>query len=725
MYDDGETVILKQRFPDGLKGTVGDKNGVISKFPSIVVGDDRNYTDFSSNPRGFLQFKGTMLGSGAEIGRWTSKGVANLIGSGLEDTGPLVIFDADEAIVISAASEFMSMNQAYDSATGELAFGVMGSVMDIPKGFETEFIVSYTRGTPRDAMEAWGAKLRARYGKNRDVALSDFTTNYLQYSTDNGAFYYYLTEQNKTYEQTIVDVKAYADKEGIPYRQWLMDSWWYFKGDGDGVKNWTAMPSIFPHGIDFVYDATEWPIVAHNRYWSANTDYAKQNGGDWDFVIEPKSAGGLAFPLQQEFWDWLLSDASKWGLRTYEQDWLYNEFSEMNYTLSSPTAARQWLIQMGTAAEKQGLTVQYCMSWSRHILQSVELQAVTQARASDDYHPGNEQWEPLGLTGMFAHAIGIKPTKDNFWSTQGESGRYKKDTEGWNRLQAVVSTLSTGPVAPSDMIGGSDAKLIMRSCNDDGLLLQPDYPATKVTSAIYQAAGIISNGPVGDVWATETTLSGVNFGYLLAVNTKPSTVPVGDIVRGFPDVVRVAWETNSTSKIVHLGKSLDISATDKSTFQLWTVAPVLPNGFIFMGEAETKWVSVSNDRFRNLEISSEGFTVEFTGKPGETVEMMYSKAGHAGGAEYAAVDATYKCTVCNHVYDADKDGGGVPFEQLPDTWKCPICGSPKSAYVKQADGTWVERDHHLEFKEPAAVSCTLSESGAMRVAIPSGICEAL
>lgn len=33
-----------------------------------------------------------------------------------------------------------------------------------------------------------------------------------------GAYYYYLTEKNKTYEDTIIDVKAYADEMNIPYR---------------------------------------------------------------------------------------------------------------------------------------------------------------------------------------------------------------------------------------------------------------------------------------------------------------------------------------------------------------------------------------------------------------------------------------------------------------------------------------------------------------------------
>lgn len=58
---------------------------------------------------------------------------------------------------------------------------------------------------------------------------------------------------------------------------------------------------------------------------------------------------------------------------------------------------------------------------------------------------------------------------------------------------------------------------------------------------------------------------------------------------------------------------------------------------------------------------------------------------------------TWRCSVCSHVYEAQKDGGGVLFEQLPDTWQCPVCQAPKSAYKKiMIDGReeWVhhERD---------------------------------
>ncbi len=41
--------------------------------------------------------------------------------------------------------------------------------------------------------------------------------------------------------------------------------------------------------------------------------------------------------------------------------------------------------------------------------------------------------------------------------------------------------------------------------------------------------------------------------------------------------------------------------------------------------------------------------------------------------------AVYKCEVCDHLYDEDKEV--VKWADLPDDWTCPVCGSPK-AYFK-------------------------------------------
>ena len=40
--------------------------------------------------------------------------------------------------------------------------------------------------------------------------------------------------------------------------------------------------------------------------------------------------------------------------------------------------------------------------------------------------------------------------------------------------------------------------------------------------------------------------------------------------------------------------------------------------------------------------------------------------------------AKYKCQLCGHIYDEEKEG--VKFEDLPDDWKCPMCFAPKNMF---------------------------------------------
>lgn len=44
----------------------------------------------------------------------------------------------------------------------------------------------------------------------------DISTRFISYWTDNGAYYYYATEPNKTYQQTVIDAVAYERSIGIP-----------------------------------------------------------------------------------------------------------------------------------------------------------------------------------------------------------------------------------------------------------------------------------------------------------------------------------------------------------------------------------------------------------------------------------------------------------------------------------------------------------------------------
>ncbi len=47
--------------------------------------------------------------------------------------------------------------------------------------------------------------------------------------------------------------------------------------------------------------------------------------------------------------------------------------------------------------------------------------------------------------------------------------------------------------------------------------------------------------------------------------------------------------------------------------------------------------------------------------------------------------AKYRCTVCNYLYDEDKEE--KKFKELPDDWRCPVCNSPKSVFVLLTEET--------------------------------------
>jgi hypothetical protein len=55
----------------------------------------------------------------------------------------------------------------------------------------------------------------------------DRISTHLGFDTDNGAYYYYHPENKKTYAETLLDVHAYAEEVGLPYRHVQIDSWWY------------------------------------------------------------------------------------------------------------------------------------------------------------------------------------------------------------------------------------------------------------------------------------------------------------------------------------------------------------------------------------------------------------------------------------------------------------------------------------------------------------------
>jgi hypothetical protein len=179
----------------------------------------------------------------------------------------------------------------------------------------------------------------------------------------------------------------------------------------------------------------------------------------------------MVVPLEQRFWDFLLGNAAKnWGMTVYEQDWLFNEFEGVPLLTQNATAGRNWLLQMGRAAETAGITIQLSMAYPRMALQSVELPAVTQIRVSDDYVPGPywthedsapQQWR-IGGSSVLADALSLSAFKDNFWTNASEPGGSifpaALAVEPAAAREAAVSTLSAGEFIYDELYTRSPAR---------------------------------------------------------------------------------------------------------------------------------------------------------------------------------------------------------------------------------------------------------------------------
>jgi hypothetical protein len=220
--------VFTQIFPEAISGaSTGDRDSIISAFPNLAM--------VANETKGVVSFKGAGDYQ-VHIGNWSAAtGIAppDLITSGIGDTCPTVVFSKDmsTSLVLSAFSNFMAHNQKFGAGDRNptlaphptLAYGVMGAVGDVPAHYTTATIISLGSGIS-GAMDAWGDRLLSHYGKkSRYDYRRDLATQKLGYATDNGAFYYYNPEPYNNYQQTMTDVKAYAQRVGLPYHYTILD----------------------------------------------------------------------------------------------------------------------------------------------------------------------------------------------------------------------------------------------------------------------------------------------------------------------------------------------------------------------------------------------------------------------------------------------------------------------------------------------------------------------
>jgi len=626
------------------------------------------------------------MADGTQYGAWDAAALKESGGVVGGTMGGPMLFWSDSAqspyaMIYTPITHAMEMNLQWSSSS-TLEAGLLGSITTIPEAYTSETMLFL--GSRHSAacapqacglnsmMRGWGHNLRVYKGKDTSFPAGGFerdpTLAYLGYYTDNGAFYYYYTAPASDYGAAFEAIKRVEVLErGIPMRYLQLDSYWYYKGKGGGVTNWTARPDAFPKGLADLSDATGWKFVAHNRYWDPATVYAKQNGGKYDFIVEK----GKALPLSQEFWDDLMAESKSWGMAVYEQDWLHNEWEGLQSTLSSATLSTQWLRQMGSGADKSGIPIQYCMAYGRHTVASAEIPAVNQIRVSDDYATGVKIGDAdadnanlyVGMSSMFAASLGLAPSKDVFWSNstecyEGHASRYTQASEPYPELQTAVAVLSAGPVGPGDKLGSANKTLLMSTCNADGLLLKPSYPATIADSMVSRRAnGGWSQGAephltTGEVNLAYSNVSGTTFVSVIGMDLPADYVLTAKELGFAGDSSLIVWhksEGAAKAKLLHAqaggsqAARVTLRKCGKADFQLVHVSEAAVGGVTLLGE-EGKVVPHSPMRFTSLMHSEGTASVNVAGVTGEAVSVSFFvgvKGSSSGSGRVVTVSCAF------------------------------------------------------------------------------------
>ena len=636
-------LVFTQRYLTPCPAPNTTRDGVISAYPAFLLP--------ASSPLGAYQWSGVFMFETRRGVPWSS---ATTLHSGIE-SGPYVVYNATARAIAMVAplDAFMESAMALTPTTQgggrQVSHGGMGALTAVPAGWSMSTMLYFDDVGVTEGVQRWGDAMRGVYGKSRATSANDLINSWLGYNTDRGATYYVWNEPPLTYEGTIYGVKAYADSLRLPYKYWLTDSRWYPQGRDGGMLTWDPKPSDFSQGFPAVTRATGLQLVAHTRYYSAATVYARENGGRYDFLVDRTAA----LPMDAGFWRDLFANRSDWGLTTLFQDWLSTHY-EVGTGVTALTErvglGEMWLRQMATGATTAGVTIQYCMPLSRHLLQAVALQAVTQIRVSEDGMPDDvyPQWQ-IGESAPLAFALGVIPFKDNFWTTERQCNNPyygKACVEPNTVLESAVAVFSAGAVAPGDGIGQSNASLIMRTCNSEGRLLKPTRPMGSLD--LWYAARTFNAQPVAwTLWTTYTELTGWRWWYLMAVDTPAMEVTADDLHLDLTPMAgewvewRATMGVDDYSTLRRYTGVTAVVATKLPAFTITHLAPVLgASGIVVLGERE-KWVRASEQRMAYVDVGADAVSVVLAGEGGELVAMDWTVVTDSGVGEVK----TQTCTV--------------------------------------------------------------------------------
>ena len=424
---------------------------------------------------------------------------------------------------------------------GQMRWGWHGDLDEVPNGFETVMGV-YDGDDATEVFALWAIELgdgTAPSPRRRDT---NPITSHLSYWTDNGAAYWYRTEAERTIGASVAEAVTRLRADGVPVNAVELDSWFYIhetlrpiaeigypeEVPPTGMMQWLPRDDVFDQQPNDQRDALEqWaddlgrpPLVFHSRHISPSSPYLAE--GEWWVDLLG------AQPVDPDFFRRWFDDAVRWGACCIEQDWMLMCWFGVRAMRAAPGRAAGWQRALDHHAGATGIGLLWCMATPADIVLAATLPNVVAVRTSDDYRFAEDPallWVWFLTVNRLAGTLGLSAFKDVFFSQRPAPGADAIDGDEHAELEALLSALSAGPVGIGDRIGHTDASIVMRTCDADGLIRHVDRPVGFIDDCLY-------GGPArGErlAWATATSTSGDEVWiYVVAINVSSPRARISD-----------------------------------------------------------------------------------------------------------------------------------------------------------------------------------------------------
>src|SRR5262249_3888620 len=353
------------------------------------------------------------------------------------------------------------------------------------------------------------------------------------------------------------------------------------------------------------------------RHFSSQSPY---------FAQQPESAwvdGEYAHPADPALFGRLMEQAAGWGAITYEQDWMVESFLGVRGLRAQPGRARAWQESLDRAAGERGLTLQWCMSTPADFLQTTTLRNLTSIRTSGDYRylfDNGLNWVWFLHTNALARALGLNVFKDTFISNPDAAIGY---AEPYAEAEALLASLSTGPVAIGDQIGCANREIVLRTCREDGVLVKPDVPLAAIDSCFYAHAYFESAPLIGETFSAHPA---GRWSYVASFNACHTKQPINcrvalaDLGAARPDgpVIMYDWRARCWTRL-----EPDGGWECTLGFQEWdyrVLCPLLSDSLTVFGDI-SKYVTAGDRRIAQIMGIEDGVSFTVLGVPRSFVEV--------------------------------------------------------------------------------------------------------